>query len=208
MFPPRRHLQTGGAATFEQENIMANQTHWKSLIKPFAAASLIALAAATVAPAQAEPGGEPGGCRTGFGGPERHGPMGFGRFGGDQSGPMLRGLDLSESQRDQIFALRHAREPGQRELMKQLRASREALHTLARGDAFDAGKARTLADSHAKAVSEMALAHAEFEAKLRAVLTPEQRKTLDERRARHEQQREPGFRGGHGGGPRGGHRAG
>jgi Spy/CpxP family protein refolding chaperone len=54
----------------------------------------------------------------------------------------------------------------------------------------------------------MALTRAEFASKLRAMLTPEQRQTLDERRARHEAARESGLRGGHGGGPRGGPRAG
>lgn len=187
---------------------MGNKTDLKTLLKPFAAAALIALAAASVAPAQAEPGGEPGGCRTSSGGHQRHGPTGFGHFGGDESGPLLRGLDLSEAQRDQIFKLRHAREPSQREQMKQLRASRDALQTLARSENFDAGQARTLADSHAKAVADLALAHAAFEAKLRALLTPEQRKTIDERRARHEQRRDADPRDGHEGGPRGGHRAG
>lgn len=186
---------------------MRNRTDWKALVKPFAAAALIALAAGAMAPAQAEPGGGPGACRTSHGGGERHGPMefgGFGRFGGDESGPMLRGLDLSAEQRDRIFELRHAQEPRQREQMKQLRASREALHDLARSDSFDAAQARALADQHAKAVSEMAMARAEFASKLRALLTPEQRQTLDERRARHEAARGSGRRGGHGGGPRAG----
>lgn len=187
---------------------MRNNTDWKALVKPFAAAALIALAAGAMAPAQAEPGGGPGACRTSHGGGERHGPMDFGRFGGDESGPMLRGLDLSAEQRDRIFELRHAQQPRQREQMKQLRASREALHDLARSDSFDAAQARTLADQHAKAVSEMAMTRAEFASKLRALLTPEQRKTLDERRARHEQAREAGWRGGHGGGHGGGPRAG
>lgn len=184
---------------------MGNKSDWKTRIKPLAAASLIALALGAVAPAQAEPDDGPGDRRTAPGGHHRDGPMGFGRFGGDESGPMLRGLDLSESQRDRIFELRHAREPRQREQMKQLRASREALRTTARDESFDAGKARALADSHAKAVSELAMSRAEFESNVRALLTPAQRKSLDERRARHEQPREPGFRGGHEGGPRGGH---
>lgn len=185
---------------------MENKIAWKTLLKPFAAASLVALTLGAAAPAQADPDG-PGGCRPSPGGHQRQDPIGFGRFGGDESGPMLRGLDLSEAQRDRLFELRHAQEPRQHELMKQLRASREALQTLARSDNFDAGKARTLADNHAKAVSEMAMARAEFESKLRAMLTPEQRKTLDERQARR-QQHPIGFGGNHEGGPRGGQRRG
>lgn len=175
---------------------MKNRTDWKTWAKPFAAVSLIALAAAGTVPAQAGPGGQPGACRTLQGDHERHGPMGFGRFGGDESGPMLRGLDLSETQRDRVFELRHAQEPRQREQMKQVRASREALHALARGDNFDPAQARMLADSHAKAVSEMAMNRVEFESKLRALLTPEQRETFDERQARRQQPM----------GPRGGQR--
>lgn len=183
---------------------MRHRTDWKAILKPLAATALITLAVGAMAPAQAEPGGGPGACRTSMGGGERHGPRGFDRFGGDESGPLLRGLDLSDAQRDRIFELRHAQEPRQREQMKQLRASREALQALARSASFDAAQAQTLADQHAKAVSAMALTRAEFASKLRALLTPEQRKTLDERRARLEEERGAGWRGGHGGGPRAG----
>ncbi|HET6720558.1 MAG TPA: periplasmic heavy metal sensor, partial [Rhodocyclaceae bacterium] len=135
---------------------MRNRTDWQAILKPLAAAALITLAAGAMAPAQAEPGGGPGACRTSLGGHDRPGPMGFGGFG-DESGPLLRGLDLSDEQRDRIFELRHAQEPRQREQMKQLRASREALQALSRADSFDAAQARTLADQHAKAVGAMAL---------------------------------------------------
>lgn len=116
----------------------------------------------------------------------------MGMMGGDHLPPFLRGLELTEAQRDKIFDLHHAMAPRERELFKSVRSSREALHNLAHGDSFDAKQARQLADNHAKAVAELALLHAETGAKIRALLTPEQRKQADERRSRFEHRRHDG----------------
>jgi len=105
-----------------------------------------------------------------------HGPAGGhgGRHGG---GPMehLRALGLSEAQQDQVFKIFHEQAPTFHEQMKQVRRSREELHKLAMADKFDEGRARQLADSHAKAVSAFALSHAQTMSRVRAILTPEQR---------------------------------
>lgn len=129
-----------------------------------------------------------------------HGPMGREMGGGMRGGmrdgmrsgigehlpPYLRGITLSEAQRDQLFELQHARMPQQRAQMKLLRQNRQALHGLSGADSFDAAKARSLADAGAKIVSDIAFSHAEFDAKVRALLTPEQRRESDARRARFE----------------------
>lgn len=128
-----------------------------------------------------------GGHRMGMMGGEHGGPI-----GGDHLPPFLRGLELTEAQRDKLFDLQHAIAPRQRELSKTVKSSREALHQLAHGDNFDAKQARQLADQHAKAVAELALLHAETGAKIRALLTPEQRKQADERRSRFEHRRHDG----------------
>jgi Spy/CpxP family protein refolding chaperone len=158
----------------------------------------LGLAAGAARPALAAPDAEatpPEHCASHGGGHEMHGGghrMGMmggdhqGMMGGDHLPPFLRGLELTEAQRDKIFELHHAIAPRQRELFKAVKSSREALHNLAHGDNFDAKQARQLADNHAKAVAELALLHAETGAKIRALLTPEQRKQADERRSRFE----------------------
>jgi protein CpxP len=96
---------------------------------------------------------------------------------------MLRGLDLSEAQRDQIFEIRHAQAPAMRAQMKALHAARKDLRELALAPQYDAAKAQAAADALAQATSQMALMRIDTMRKVLAVLTPEQRQTLDERRA-------------------------
>lgn len=96
---------------------------------------------------------------------------------------MLRGLDLSDAQRDQIFEIRHAQAPAMRAQMKAVRAARKELRELALAPTYDAAKAQASADALAKATAEMALMRIDAMRKVLAVLTPEQRQKLDERRA-------------------------
>ncbi|WP_168735139.1 Spy/CpxP family protein refolding chaperone [Pseudothauera rhizosphaerae] len=105
--------------------------------------------------------------------------------------------DLSEAQQDQLFELTHAQAPRLRQLQREISATREALRALAGAETFDAAKARTLADRHGRAVAALQLAHAELEARSRAVLTPEQRRALAAASAAHDQARDDR------GGPRG-----
>lgn len=102
---------------------------------------------------------------------------------------MLRGLDLTEAQRDQIFEIRHAQAPAMRAQMKAVHAARKDLRELALAPAYDAAKAQASADALAKATSQMALMRIDTMRKVLAVLTPEQRKTLEERRAQWQARR-------------------
>ena len=111
-----------------------------------------------------------------------HGEMGM--HGG---GPMrfLRGLNLSEAQRDQVFQIFHDQAPAFHEQMKQVRQAREQLMSLARSDSYDEGRARQAADSLAKAQSAMALLRVQTMRRVRDILTPEQRAKADEMMQRH-----------------------
>jgi Spy/CpxP family protein refolding chaperone len=124
-------------------------------------------------------------------GPEHDGP-GFGPGpGGPQFGPgrppSFRGLDLSEAQQDQIFAILHAEAPYLREQFKAAGKAREALHALATADKYDDAKAAVLARDAASADANIALQHVRTQQKLLAVLTPEQRKKQAEETPRHPQ---------------------
>lgn len=94
----------------------------------------------------------------------------------------LRGLDLSESQRDRLFEIRHQQAPAMHAQMKDLRQAREALRELGRADRFDEPRARALSRRIADATAALAMLRAQNEQRVRAILTAEQRAQLDQRR--------------------------
>lgn len=98
---------------------------------------------------------------------------------------MMRGLNLTEQQRDQIFKIHHDSVPAMREQMKQVTKARSELRQIAMADKFDEAKARQAADAQAKALSNMAVMRAQTMSRVRQVLTAEQRQKMDEMRDRH-----------------------
>jgi Spy/CpxP family protein refolding chaperone len=100
------------------------------------------------------------------GGPGGHGGHGL---------PFLHGVTLTEAQQDRVFAITHAAEPQQREQMKIVRKSHQALKALAASGQFDESKAAALAQSGGQAMAAVALIHARSAAQIMALLTPEQR---------------------------------
>lgn len=107
------------------------------------------------------------------------GAMGGGGMGMAMSGEMnmhhLRGLNLSEAQRDKIFEIMHAEAPQMRERGKAIRKAHEELHAIGKSADYSDARAQALADTSAKVMAEMALAHVRMEHKIVELLTPEQR---------------------------------
>ncbi|HEX7055549.1 MAG TPA: Spy/CpxP family protein refolding chaperone [Burkholderiales bacterium] len=93
----------------------------------------------------------------------------------------LRGLDLTEAQRDQLFKILHEQAPAKREHMKRLREARRSLAEAARAERYDAERVRAAAEAQGKAVAELALLRAQTMQRVHALLTPEQRARLKER---------------------------
>ena len=93
-------------------------------IKRFLVAAGVALAVPLTAVAfQGHPGGHHGcGDFAGHGGP--------GMMGGEMLPPHLRGLNLTEAQRDKIFEIMHAQAPVMRDKAKALRKAETDLHAL------------------------------------------------------------------------------
>jgi Spy/CpxP family protein refolding chaperone len=114
----------------------------------------------------------------GFGG---HGP---GAPGAEMPFGRMRHLKLSEAQQDKLFAIRHAQAPQRREHEKAIRKARESLRELGHADRFDDAKASAAARDLGQAVAAQALLQARTEAQTLAVLTPEQREQLRQRRIR------------------------
>ena len=80
-----------------------------------------------------------------------------------------------------MFRIFHEQAPAQHEQRKQLRAAHEALAKLAAAEPFDAARARDAAEQEGRVYAQLALLHAQGMARVRAVLTPEQRAQMDER---------------------------
>ena len=95
---------------------------------------------------------------------------------------MLRHLDLSDAQRDQVLKIFHDQSPAMHERVKAARAAREDLEKLASAPAFDRERARAIADTEAKAIADVEVMRAESMARVREVLRPEQRAKLDQMR--------------------------
>jgi protein CpxP len=151
-----------------------------------AAAALVATGAVL---AQGQPQGPPGqafGLRAGMA-PGLMGQMG-----------MLRGLDLTQQQRDELRALGEQRRTVDKPVMDKLRVAGQALEAELLADAPNQGRIDQLKTDLAQAQQEALDARIAMQLKVNQILTPEQRQTLRDRQARRAEA--PGRRRG----PRGG----
>lgn len=105
---------------------------------------------------------------------------------GDLVPPFLHGIALSDTQRDKIFGIVYAQTPSLRDKEKEVRRTAIALRELALSTQYDEAKARSLADANAKAGADIALLRARSTSAIYQLLTTEQRKTLEERKAAFE----------------------
>ncbi|MGD9942330.1 MAG: Spy/CpxP family protein refolding chaperone [Burkholderiaceae bacterium] len=113
------------------------------------------------------------------------GPRGPMQFRGAEHGmTWLRGLNLSEPQRDKVFEIMHASAPTIREQAKVLRQTREELARLPLSADYDQAKARALAERNAQAAAQLAELRARNMNEIYRQLTPEQQKRVAERLAR------------------------
>lgn len=109
-----------------------------------------------------------------------HGPRGQWA----QRGHFLRGLDLSDAQRDRIFEIRHAAAPQMREQARVLRQTRGEVSKLALSNEYDEAALKVLADRRAQAMSAIAQLRAHNLNQIYQTLTPEQQAKLQERQSR------------------------
>jgi len=95
---------------------------------------------------------------------------------------MLHGVHLSEAQEQKAFAISHAAEPLMFEQSAALRKAHEQLRELGAAPRFDEARAAAAASAAGNASAAMALSRARVASQLVALLTPEQRAQLDQRR--------------------------
>lgn len=110
----------------------------------------------------------------------------------------LRDVNLTSAQEDQLFSLMYAQMPIARDQAKQSMQLRVALRTATQADKFDEAKVQQLADKMATLEKEKTMMRARNEAKIFALLTPEQRvKAREAKIAMHDFGRERNYRGEH-----------
>lgn len=145
-------------------------------LKQLISASILAMALPLAAPAFAHDGqheGKQGAhCER-----SHHGhKQGFNRHGNKDGVPhYLRGLDLSQAQKDQLFTLRHEQAPVMREQLKQRHELMQALRDTTQAQSFDDAKAQQIAAGLANLERDQVLMRARTQAKVFALLSPEQR---------------------------------
>lgn len=109
-----------------------------------------------------------------------------GRFEGHHRHPggiaplphLLHQLGLSDAQKDKAFNITYAQMPQMRENHMQHEKLIEELIVTSQAEQFDDKKAQAIADKLAAVEKQIALAHARTDAKLYALLTPEQKDKL------------------------------
>ena len=112
--------------------------------------------------------------------------------------PHLKQLNLSQTQQDQIFKIMHDAVPAIRDQHIARKNIHDELYNLAQAERFDDAKAQQLADQLAKLEKDGTLNRARTEAKIFALLTPEQRqkaRTIEsERDSQHKDEPRKGDR--------------
>ncbi|MCO5399606.1 Spy/CpxP family protein refolding chaperone [Ralstonia soli] len=116
------------------------------------------------------------------------GAHGMGRHHGGEF--FLRGLKLTEEQRDKIFAIQYAQMPQEREQRKAIAHASRDLHQMVASGQYDEARARALTEALGRAVAKSAQLRAQAGAKVMEVLTPAQRKEISDREARRVAERE------------------
>lgn len=107
-----------------------------------------------------------------------HGPQ-----GGDGATRMLKGLDLTDAQREQIRALVAASKAEKPDLAA-MQQHHDALQALVKADQFDAAAARLLLEKQQNTMLKQQLERLKLQHEIRALLTDEQKAKLDERMAK------------------------
>ncbi len=164
-------------------------------MKTLLAATLLSLTMGSVALANPDqpPRGKPNQCmqKSGAG---HHGAMGM-------KPPFLRGIALSDTQKDKVFALTHAEVPKMRDRMKAMRSLKEEMRTLVESNQFSNAKANNIANQIAQLKKESVLAKANQHHNILNILTAEQReqvlKNKEKFKKRHAKSRQGGFKNRH-----------
>lgn len=99
--------------------------------------------------------------------------------------PYLKNLNLTDEQRGKIKSLMHDQESAMHNKMQELRKAHMELRSLSMSADYDEAKVKMLSESSAKVMAEMAQMRAHTENQIYQLLSPEQRKQLEEQKMRY-----------------------
>jgi Spy/CpxP family protein refolding chaperone len=99
---------------------------------------------------------------------------------GERMERIAQALELSDTQREEIAAIRSEQRQKTAPLRQQMMQNKNELRTLTGADSFDEAAVRSLATAQAELKTEMIVARAETRSRIHALLTPEQREKADE----------------------------
>ena len=126
----------------------------------------------------------------GPGGPGMRGGPGGGPFG--MFGPGLRGLDLTDAQREQVKAIMESHRDEQKAAGDKMMAARKALHEAIAAETFNEAAIRAAAGEVGAAEADAAVLQAKIHGEVFAILTPEQVKKAKELRSEMENRMKEG----------------
>jgi periplasmic protein CpxP/Spy len=113
------------------------------------------------------------------------GRHGYGGPGGDFR-HMLKQLDLTSAQHDQVKAIWQKEKPTLQPLMQQMRQNRSAMKALEASGPFDEAKTRALATQNSQTMVELQVEHARIKSEIMQILTPDQKAKLAQIEANRE----------------------
>ncbi len=113
------------------------------------------------------------------------GRHGYGGPGGDFR-HMLKQLDLTSAQHDQVKAIWQKEKPTLQPLMQQMRQNRSAMKALEASGPFDEAKTRALATQNSPTMVELQVEHARIKSEIMQILTPDQKAKLAQIEANRE----------------------
>ena len=111
----------------------------------------------------------------------RHGYGGPGDFR-----HMLKQLDLTSAQHDQVKAIWAKEKPTLQPLMQQMRQNHSAMSALEASGSFDEAKTRALATQNSQTMIELQVEHARIKSEIVQILTADQKAKLAQMEANRE----------------------
>jgi len=112
------------------------------------------------------------------------GRHGYGGPGGFRH--MLKQLDLTSAQQEQVKAIWTKEKPTLQPLMQQLRQNHSAMSALEASGPFDEAKTRALATQNAQTMIELQVEHARIKSEIMQILTADQKAKLAQMEANRE----------------------
>jgi periplasmic protein CpxP/Spy len=145
------------------------------------AAGLVAALAGGGALAMAQP---PQGGGPGIGGPGRGGHGGGPRgFGGPMGDLGLRGVDLTDAQKEQLRSIMESHKQEFEQVRTKLREAQQGLATAVDAQTVDEATIRARSTTLATALADEAILRAKVRGEVQGILTAEQRQQIEQRKA-------------------------